>query len=670
MGRQEIEKKWQQVWRDQDCYKTPENVENPQYVLAMFPYPSGKLHMGHVRNYTLADAYARFSRLTGEDVLHPIGWDSFGLPAENAARDRGKNPRVWIDECISTMRGQLKSLGISYDWDREFRTSDKEAYQWSQWLFLELYKNDLVDREYAELNWCPSCETVLADAQVEGDEELCWRCDSKVQIREKKQWFFKTSEFSDELYQYIEQLNWPSEVKEQQKNWIGQDGENLEDWLVSRQRYWGTPIPMVYCEDCGYVPEDESNLPVQLPDEFVEDAGNPLESVESFVKTNCPECGKEAEREQETMDTFVDSSWYFLQFATDDGENPFTSDNPWMPVDEYIGGIEHATTHLVYARFIMHAMKRIGYTEIAEPFESLTTQGMVLLDGEKMSKSKGNVVQPKNIIEEYGADTARWFICEAAAPESDFDWRDDEVESVHNYLSRVAELVETEPSDTHHSSEQYLIDILGSVTEETYQYYSELEFNRVTTSIRSFVDEFSRYTRYRNVSEETLNIVKERLALLMSPITPHIAEEIYDGQLVEETEWVTPEDYNRNVYRYIRNIRSDIEEIQSFVDFEASNIEITVAPSWKYQAVQIANQFENPVDKAMERDKIREKGDKAVRLINKEKERPNWFMSREEEIETLKRISWIISKQFDCNVEISTEGNRESEPRKPDIELN
>lgn len=673
MSRKELEHKWQKNWRNRGVYSTPENPEKSKYILAMFPYPSGKLHMGHVRNYTLSDAYARFQRLLGNDVLYPIGWDSFGLPAENAAKQRDENPRDWIDDCVSTMKSQLKPLGISYDWDKEFRTSDKTAYQWSQWLFKKLYDNGLVGRKSAELNWCPDCETVLADAQVEKDEDLCWRCDTQVVQKEKNQWYFKTSEFADELYNYIEDLEWPTKVKKQQKNWIGEDGQNLQDWLISRQRYWGTPIPMIECERCGYVPVKENDLPVELPDRFVSTTGNPLDSMDGFSDTVCPSCGQKAQRETDTMDTFVDSSWYFLQFASKGEENPFTSSNSWMPVDEYIGGIEHATTHLIYARFIMHAMRRIGYAEVAEPFKSLTTQGMVLLNGEKMSKSKGNVVEPERIINEYGADTARWFICEAAAPESDFNWNDSEVESVHNFISKILDIPNTKIEDSYHKSEQYLIDILNSVTDKVYDSYQNLRFNRATILIRKFVAELNRYRQYRGLSKKTLGTIKSRLSTIISPIIPHTAEEINGRTLVAGSEWNESDEYISHTSQYINNIRNDLNEIISLVEFEPNTIEITVPELWKYKAVDIANNEDSPVNIAMQHQEIREKGDDAVQLINNELESEDWYLNRDEEVSLIENISWILEQEYNTEVILRKEENSDEEtsslPRRPNINL-
>ena len=673
MSRRKLEEKWQEKWSENNVFDTPDSIDNPRYVLAMFPYPSGRLHMGHVRNYTLADAYARFCRLNNYDVLHPIGWDSFGLPAENAAKDRDKNPRDWIDECVSRMRKQLKALGISYDWSNEFKTSDKEAYRWSQWLFLELYENGYVTRKTAKLNWCSSCETVLADAQVEGEDELCWRCENPVQQKEQKQWFIKTTEFSEQLGADIETLDWPEEVKSQQENWIGEDGENLEDWLISRQRYWGTPIPVIRCDNCGHVPEDKDNLPVELPEKFVPTEGNPLDLVDEFKETVCPDCGRDAVREIDTMDTFVDSSWYFLKFASGEQENPFTSDvaDSWMPVEEYIGGIEHATTHLVYARFIMHALKEIGHSNISEPFNALTTQGMVLLDGEKMSKSKGNTVEPSNIINQYGADTARWFICEAAAPENDFNWGDSEVESVHEFLLNLQEISDTDGVNEYQNSEQYLIDILNETLEVVNKDYNNLRFHRVTTEVREFINELNRYMSYRKPSKDTMDEIRQKLSVATSPIVPHIAEEMDSSQIVSNGEWVRADKYTMGVKKHLNNLRSDIEEISKIVNFEPDKIQISIAAQWKYDAAQIAVQEkENAVDVAMSKEQIREHGNDAVDIINNFSNADSVFTSTKEK-KILDKISWIIGQEYNCDVSVNQSSGEDSvsEPEKPEVQF-
>jgi leucyl-tRNA synthetase len=321
----------------------------------------------------------------------------------------------------------------------------------------------------------------------------------------------------------------------------------------------------------------------------------------------------------------------------------------------------------------MHAMRDIGYTEVAEPFESLTTQGMVLLNGEKMSKSKGNVVEPESIIEEYGADTARWFICEAAAPESDFNWNDSEVESVHKFISEILNIPNITVEDSYHKSEKYLIDILNSVTDKVYDAYQNLRFNQATTLIRRFVAELNRYKHYRGLSEETLDTIKNRLSIVISPIIPHIAEEINEEALVAVSEWQESNEYVEYTSQYIENTRDDLNEILSFVELEPNTIEITVSKPWKYKAVEIANKEKIPIDKAMQNQEIREKGDEAVRLINNELEREDWYLSRDEEINLLENISWILEQEYNCEVVLKKEENADksvtSVPRRPNINL-
>ncbi|MFH0793548.1 MAG: leucine--tRNA ligase, partial [bacterium] len=633
----DIEKKWQRKWESDCDYKVGEDDSRPKYyVLEMFPYPSGKLHMGHVRVYSIGDALARFKRMRGYNVLHPMGYDAFGLPAENAAIKNQIHPGEWTDRCIATMREQQKSLGLSYDWEREVITCRPEYYRWNQWLFLKFFERGLAYKKAAPINWCESCQTVLANEQVEHGK--CWRCESTVTVRNLEQWFFKITDYADALLRDLDLLqDWPEHVRIMQRNWIGQstgplvdfhikgssepltifttrpdtlygvtfmvmapehprvmelvrgtprenevrdfvnrvviedrftrtaedrekegldlgvkainpltgqevsvfianfvlmeygtgcimavpahdqrdfefakkfnlpikvviqpEGQTLEtdamtaayiepgvlvnsaqfsgtpseeaknkivdyleqkkwgrrsvqyklrDWLISRQRFWGTPIPIIYCNDCGIVPVPENQLPVVLPREVrITGSGNPLASVESFVKTQCPKCGKPARRETDTMDTFVDSSWYFLRYC-DAGNSARAFDSTragyWMNVDQYIGGVEHAILHLLYARFFMKALRDLGLTQYGEPFARLLAQGMVIKDGKKMSKSFGNVVEPNEIIEEYGADTARLFILFAAPCEKELEWSDQAVEGCSRFLNRIWRLVQT-----------------------------------------------------------------------------------------------------------------------------------------------------------------------------------------------------------------------------------
>jgi len=629
---QSIEAKWQTRWDESgiDIANEDQSDTRPSYYcLEMFPYPSGNLHMGHVRNYCLGDAVARYKRMQGFNVLHPIGWDAFGLPAENAAIKHGKPPAEWTYANIEQMRGQLKRLGLSYDWSREIATCKPEYYRWEQWMFTKLMEKGLAYRKEAEVNWCQPCHTVLANEQVE--DGVCWRCDTPVHKKNLAQWFIKITDYADELLNDLDQLKgWPDKVVGMQRNWIGKSsgaevsfkvenseetldifttrpdtlmgvtymavaaghplakkaaenndelaafleecsavstkeadmatmekkgmalginavhpvsgelvpvwvanfvlmsygtgavmsvpahddrdydfaktyglnikqvitnsaddadvseaaftdvgvlinsgefdglksnkakktithwltthdkGEQrtqfrLRDWLVSRQRYWGTPIPVIYCEDCGTVPVPEQDLPVVLPEHLQPTGGaSPLADCEEFVNVDCPQCGKAAKRETDTFDTFMESSWYMNRYTSANCDTAMVDANAmakWAPVDQYIGGVEHAVLHLLYARFYHKLMRDVGLFDGgkvgSEPFKNLLTQGMVLLDGTKMSKSKGNTVDPKDIIEKYGADTARLFTLFAAPPERDLEWSDKGVEGASRFLNRV-----------------------------------------------------------------------------------------------------------------------------------------------------------------------------------------------------------------------------------------
>jgi len=627
-----IEGKWQKLWDEAgiDVAHEGETDTRPTYYcLEMFPYPSGNLHMGHVRNYCLGDAVARYKRMQGFHVLHPIGWDAFGLPAENAAIKHGKPPAEWTYANIEQMRGQLKRLGLSYDWSREIATCKPEYYRWEQWMFTKLMEKGLAYRKEAEVNWCDPCHTVLANEQVE--DGVCWRCDTPVHKKNLAQWFIKITDYADELLNDLDQLKgWPDKVVGMQRNWIGKSsgaevsfqvegsdetldifttrpdtlmgvtymavaaahplaikaaennaelaafleecsvistkeadvatmekkgmplgihavhpvtgelvpvwvanfvlmsygtgavmsvpahderdydfakkyglnikqvitnaagdadvsevaytdagvlinsgefdglksgkakktithwlathdkGEErtqfrLRDWLVSRQRYWGTPIPVIHCDDCGTVAVPEQDLPVVLPEHLQPTGGaSPLADCEEFVNVDCPQCGKAAKRETDTFDTFMESSWYMNRYTSANCDTAMVdaaSMEKWAPVDQYIGGVEHAVLHLLYARFYHKLMRDVGLFDGdkvgSEPFKNLLTQGMVLLDGTKMSKSKGNTVDPKDIIEKYGADTARLFTLFAAPPERDLEWSDKGVEGASRFLNRV-----------------------------------------------------------------------------------------------------------------------------------------------------------------------------------------------------------------------------------------
>ncbi|MDY2794405.1 leucine--tRNA ligase [Peptostreptococcus porci] len=712
----EIEKKWQTKWKDNNQYKmdTRDESKPKYYCLEMFPYPSGKIHMGHVRNYSIGDVVARFKKMEGYNVLHPMGWDSFGLPAENAAIKNGIHPHIWTMSNIEEMKEQLNVLGLSYDWDREVTTSTPEYYKWTQKIFLEFYKEGLAYKKNSFVNWCPSCETVLANEQVV--QGCCERCDSVVEKKELEQWYFKITDFAEDLLKDLDKLDgWPEKVKLMQRNWIGKshgatidfkikdsdetitvyttrpdtiygttfmvvapeaplarelvkgteyeavldnfltkihslssieresaslekEGEfigkvvinpltgkeipiwvanyvladygtgavmgvpahderdndfavkynfdiipvidendkminsqefngmtkeeafdgiieklesegkgnkktnyRLRDWLISRQRYWGCPIPVVYCDDCGIVPVDDADLPVLLPTdvEFTGRGESPLTTSESFKSCTCPKCGKPARREVDTMDTFVDSSWYFMRYIDNKNEeNVFDSDivNKWMPVDQYIGGIEHAILHLLYARWFTKAFKKMGWTVHDEPFQNLLTQGMVLMDGSKMSKSKGNTISPMEIIEKFGADTARLFILFAAPPERDLDWSDAGVEGCFKFINRVYRVVDelsylagkdVEFGELNKQDQEMRAKTNSTMKKVTEDLSVKFGFNTAIASLMELVNELYKYKELDNRNEAVLKEALEAIVVIIAPFTPHLGEELW-----------------------------------------------------------------------------------------------------------------------------------------------
>ncbi len=752
---QEIEKRWQENWEKNNVFHTPNDSKKPKYfALSMFPYPSGKLHMGHVRNYTITDVIARFKKMQGFNVLHPMGWDSFGLPAENAAMKHGADPAKWTDENIAYMTKQLKMLGLSYDWQREVTTCKPDYYKWTQWLFIQLYKKGLAYKKEAAVNWCDKCGTVLANEQV--IDGKCWRCDSVVEKKYLSQWFFKITDYAERLLEDLDKLpGWGDNVKTMQANWIGKSqgaifrfkvkeieglevpvyttrpdtvhgitylvvapeykdieklttpenkekveayranarkmteierlstdrvktgvplgthcinpftGEEfplwtadyalveygtgavmavpthdtrdfdfakkynlpmkvviapegkegsingnelteafteegvlvnsnefdgmknteakkaitqkavdngfgefktqyrLRDWLISRQRYWGAPIPMVYCDKCGIVPEKEENLPVMLPTDvdFSVVGKSPITTSKTFAETTCPVCGGKARREMDTMDTFVCSSWYYLRYSDPkNSELPFSKElvDHWLPVDQYVGGIEHAILHLLYSRFFTKALKDLGLLSFDEPFKNLLTQGMVLKDGSKMSKSKGNTVDPDEIFENYGADTARLFILSDSPPARDFDWSDAGVEGCYKFLNRVWRLVSENQNDL---TKDYKLtfpltrendDLVRTVHIAmkgiTNDIANDFQFNTVISKYRELTNTIYDWRNKKSdLNDEDKNVLSFAiisLIKLMAPVTVHMSEEIWhdlggEGSIHEEKwcEW-------------------------------------------------------------------------------------------------------------------------------------
>lgn len=747
----DIEAKWQKYWEENKTFKVEMDKDKPKsYVLEMFPYPSGNLHMGHVRNYSIGDVIARFRTMKGFNVLHPMGWDSFGMPAENAAIKHNIPPKKWTLENIANMTRQLKALGLSYDWDREVTTCKEDYYKWTQWFFELFYKRGLAVKKESAVNWCDTCNTVLANEQV--IDGKCWRCDHEVVKKDLSQWFFKITDYADELLKDLDLLpGWPERVKTMQHNWIGRSeglefsfeipalndtvavyttrpdtaygvtfmalaaehpllkkicennpkadeinafcervrnqseiertssesekegvftgvycinpftgrkveiwvtnyvlydygtgavmgvptgdqrdwmfadkygiekivticpvgkelkleemtcayeekegmlvnsGEftgmemhkamsaimdkaeaegfgkrrvnyRLRDWLISRQRYWGAPIPIVYCPHCGEVLVPEDQLPVRLPEDvsFTAGAKSPLATSEEFLHCKCPKCGADATRETDTMDTFLCSSWYYLRYTDAHNDKmPFDKElnNYWGPVDQYIGGIEHAILHLLYSRFFVKVLRDAGLVDYDEPFSNLLTQGMVIKDGAKMSKSLGNVVSPEEILSKYGADTARLFILFAAPPERELEWSDQGVEGSFRFLNRIWRIVQAfEPvlaqkvTEYDHSNlseaDKDLRRVLhSSIKKVTNDIETRFNFNTAISTMMELVNDL--YAYKEAAKEPNSGLIYEAISDLikmMSPFVPHITEELWRGAIdanssVHEQSW-------------------------------------------------------------------------------------------------------------------------------------
>ncbi|MGB9734783.1 MAG: leucine--tRNA ligase [bacterium] len=743
---EQIELYWQNIWEKNKTFAvTEDKTKEKFYLLEMFPYPSGRIHMGHVRNYTIGDVIARYLRMIGKNVLHPMGWDAFGMPAENAAISHKTHPKDWVENNIANMKSQLKRLGLSYDWDREVNTSVPEYYRWEQRFFIEMFKKGLAYRAKSAVNWCPRCKTVLANEQVINGK--CWRCSSDVIIQEKEQWFLKITAYAEELLRYCDTLTgWPERVITMQKNWIGKsegceirfkiegiedellifttrpdtvygitfmsiapehplveklttepyrqsvkafvdrirkggtkareieigekegvftgryaispftgeripiyvanfvlmeygtgaimavpahdqrdfefakkyglnikvviqpEGDTLDpasmtqayegpgrmvnsgpftgvesekgkslviekvikegfgtkkinyklrDWGISRQRYWGAPIPMVYCDKCGIQPVPYEQLPVKLPmDVTITGEGeSPLARHEGFVNTTCPVCHGPAKRETDTMDTFMESSWYFEKYTSPlKQDEPFDSEALayWMPVDQYIGGIEHAILHLLYARFITKVLRDLGYVHYDEPFVNLLTQGMVIKDGAKMSKSLGNIVDPEHIIKQYGADTARLFILFAAPPEKDLEWSDKGVEGARRFLDRLWRFV-YKHVDTLKAlgGKQIGRDEVSmnirKLTHKTIKRVTDdikdrFHFNTCVSALMEMLNNLYEIDE-KGIKEEQLPALKEAidtLLILLNPFAPHITEQLnkeLGNQPLVNTRW-------------------------------------------------------------------------------------------------------------------------------------
>ncbi|MFC1733116.1 leucine--tRNA ligase [candidate division KSB1 bacterium] len=862
-----IAKKWQEKWDKAKIFKVDDNPKKEKfYCLEMFPYPSGKLHMGHVRNYAIGDGLARYKRMKGFNVLYPMGYDALGLPAENAAIKNQSHPKEWTMKMIDAMKQQQKQLGLSYDWDREIATCLPEYYRWNQFMFLKFLEKGLAYRKKAPINWCPKCQTVLANEQVE--QGGCWRCQAAVEVKDLEQWFLKITDYAEELLTEGDKLeNWPERVKTMQKNWIGKsygtmvnfklednredipifttrpdtlygvtfmvfapehpkvlelvkgtkheekvkkfinrvviqekftrtsedkekegmfigkyginpltnekipiyianfvlleygtgiimavpahdqrdfefakkfdipikvvinpssydlnpekmsrayieegklvnsgdfNGINnkeaiekitkflekkkwgkgtvqykLRDWLISRQRYWGTPIPIIYCEKCGAVPVPEKDLPVVLPENVkFSGEGNPLATSKEFVDVKCPKCKGKAKRETDTMDTFIDSSWYFFRYCDSKNEKkPFgKAADHFMPVDQYIGGIEHAILHLLYARFWTKAMRDIGLTKISEPFSALLCQGMVIKDGRKMSKSFGNVIDPGEIIEKYGPDTARLFILFTALPEKELEWSDEGVNGSYRFLKRIMKLVEDDVSGKKtelNNKDKNLVAKQHKAIKVVTDHIEKFEFSLAIGKLMEFVNAIYKY-KDEDINKSIYDDAVKTVALLISPFAPHTAEEIWAAMgnkgFISSERWPKHDESKIDqraeaAEDLIHNTISDITNVLKLANLKKpKKITLFVSKSWKYDYIKLLKQTliktRNPGEilKAIMKTELKKYGKEiskmTPKLVADVTKLPKILLSLGEEYDSLNNNKDSIAKEFNADVKI------------------
>ncbi|MHA1268681.1 MAG: leucine--tRNA ligase [Candidatus Helarchaeota archaeon] len=919
---EQIENKWQKRWSDKKIFEIEFDLNKKKYYcLEMYPYPSSTLHIGHLRNYSIGDCFARYKRMKGFNVLYPMGYDSFGLPAENAAIQHGIDPEKWTNDNISKIKSQQKRIGLSYDWRRELYSHDENYYKWNQWIFLKIFEKGLAYRQNAYVNWCESCNTVLANEQVINGK--CWRCSTTITQKFLEQWFFKIKEYADELLYKLDDIDWPEKVKIMQRNWIGRsegteiefeiidtkekirifttradtlfgctfmvfapehpiiekwikgteyekpfrkfydevmkeekfqrvsitvekkgmfigkyainpinnekipvyvgnfvvyeygagaimavpahdqrdfefakkfnipikiviqpldyelnadkmsrayegdgylvnsgDFNNLEnrkaiieisnylekigkgkktvnyklrDWLISRQRYWGTPIPIIYCDKCGVVPVPYEDLPVKLPKDIkFTGSGNPLETSEQFINCKCPKCGKKARRETDTMDTFVDSSWYFFKFCDPlDKEVIFDPNiiNYFMPVDQYIGGIEHAILHLLYARFFTKVLRDLGLYKYDEPFLRLLTQGMVnkehpycevcnkflhfgefekekcltcnnpyIMKSAKMSKSLGNVVDPMILIQQYGADTARFFILYWANPDKEMEWSDKGVESIWKFINRVYDLLIKKPRefrDNENIRDQFILYHLHKTIDEVSNFIEILHFRDAANYLIQFIEEFRNYKNLP-VKEDVYNECIEKITLLFAPFVPHLCEEIWEhhghSNFISLEKWpecnkqfITPDiDYKWNI---LQNSINDIKKILRIISVDnISSIKIIIGAEWKYKVYNIISKdFKNGLSKKEIMKKLmqteyRRYGKQINVILNGVYNSPNILTSIEinqnDDLAFYNEIKCLIEEKFNASIEILKESDTKEQkasqatPSKPAIIIN
>jgi leucyl-tRNA synthetase len=902
---QKIEEKWQVKWEKDKIFDVKEDlVKKKYYVLEMYPYPSGKLHMGHLRNYTIGDCFARFKRMNNFNVLYPMGYDSFGMPAENAAIDHGVNPEEWTNNNIDTMKNQQKRIGLSYDWTREIYSHNPSYYKWDQWFFLKMLEKELAYRQESYVNWCPKCVTVLANEQAQGGR--CWRCNSIVDQKFLTQWFLKIRDYAEELLEGLEKVDWPNKVKIMQRNWIGKsigtiikfpivgedrtidifttrpdtlygatfmvfapehpwvhewvngtkfendykelynevmhqdrfertdieiekkgmfigkyavnpinneeipiyignfviyeygagavmavpahdqrdfefakeynilikiviqphdyeislskmtrayesDGilvnsedfngmENksasnaitemldqkkmghatinykLRDWGISRQRYWGCPIPVIYCEDCGMIPVPYEDLPVYLPkDVSFTGAGNPLETSETFVNTKCPKCGKPAKRETDTMDTFIDSSWYFFAFCNPpsvESDIPYNKDivNYWGNVDQYIGGIEHAVMHLIYARFYTKVTRDLNLHKFDEPFQSLLTQGMInkiqpfcpkcnafLMEADlmemrckicgnsdliqksvKMSKSYGNTVDPGEIIGKYGADAARFFILFGASPSSGLEWSEEGVDYAYRFIKNTFGLLTEPPKDIRQKTtiRDTLIEYyLNKTIEDFTKNMGNLAIRNAVNNLIQFTAELTKY-KAEGVKEQTFEECREKLLLLLHPIAPHMTEEIWEicekGGYLSLAKW--PEfkqellkDDSDYKWKLMGNILEDLNNIKTAVRKDKiDSITLIVAAAWKLRLyntiltlIEETKNHGTIMKNLMQENEFKNQSKLTNSILTKILKNVGKYskftLKSSEELKFFNEIKPIIEKKHKCKVEVLLE---------------
>jgi len=868
-----IAKKWQKKWESSRIFEVKEDPKKKKYyVLEMYPYPSGSgLHMGHARNYCIGDAFARYKRMNNFNVLYPMGYDSFGLPAENAAIKTKSHPKPFTEKAINFFIKQQKELGLSYDWSRVIASHTPEYYKWDQWIFLKMYEKGLVYKKKSVVNWCPKCNTVLANEQVHNGK--CWRHeDTNVEAKDLEQWFFKITDYAEELYDDIDKLKgWSEDVKLMQKNWIskkewididyevegkdkkitvsttrpdtnfgatfvviapehsllskeenlvpekyrkavddyilcaknkteeerieggakktgvftglycinqltnkkmpiwvtdfvlmsvgtgivvgvpghdkrdfefaqefnlpivrvvvGSDGDTspitrkeqvqeeegtminsglldgldihtatkkimnhfeekgwgrrtiryrLHDWLISRQRFWGCPIPIIYCDKCGIIPVPEKDLPVKLPEnyKFTIGKGNPLEHCKEFINTKCPKCSQKAKRETDTMDTFVDSSWYFLRYT--DPKNTKLPFDPkkadyWMPIDMYIGGKEHATMHLIYFRFFTKFLRDLKLLKIDEPSPNLFNQGMLHKEGVVMSKSKGNVVIPEEVAKNFGIDTARLFLLFVASPDKDMEWSDKGIEGSFRFLNKFYHLI-AEKKTTDKTTEKEESKLNKTIKEVT-QSFENLLFNKAIISLMQFTNWFS---NQQTISKES----KEKLVLMMLPFTPHICEELWEKlgnkPFCSLAKWPS---YNEKkidnkleaAEQVIHKTIADITNVLKLINIEKPNkITLIISPKWKYKFMKI---FKKEIEKSRDikaimsacmKDDLKQYGkdiSKMIPSLLKDASKvPSEVLNQETELKNLEESKEFIKKEFNC--EVMVEGAEDSKENK------